>query len=115
MNNNKNLNQESIIGIIDSGVDRRFIKQHNVNIINAAYFNLNEKDKTIEIIEYDKNDIEKWLNGEIDHISDELSHGTEVLSIIWKNNPKSKFIIAKICNKENYGNSKHLYLFSLID
>lgn len=93
------------IGIIDSGVDRRFVKECGINILAAASFDLDKKNKQLEINEYNQDDIKEWLNGTIDHITDENGHGTAVLSIIWKNYQNADYIIVKVLDYKLRGNS----------
>ncbi|MEJ5284676.1 MAG: hypothetical protein ACP5Q5_06830 [Brevinematia bacterium] len=93
------------IGVIDSGVNREFVKSYHVNIESAAIFNINPSKSCIEIIEYEKDDIEKWKKGFINHLSDESGHGTAVLSILYQKCPNVYFSLAKILESDNKGYS----------
>ncbi len=98
-------NNRIIIGIIDSGVDRRFIIENGAKIKKASAFNIIQESRLVECIEYSKKDIKKWLAGKIDHISDEHGHGTSVLSIIWGILPNAEFVVSKVLDHEKKGYS----------
>lgn len=93
------------IGVIDSGVNREFVTSYHVNIESAAIFNVNLSKSCVEIIEYEKDDIEKWKKGFINHLSDESGHGTAVTSILFRNFPKAVFSIAKVFKSSLFSHS----------
>jgi hypothetical protein len=102
------LKKQHVIGIIDSGINRKFILENSVKIKKAAAFDLNVESGLVEYFEYNERNIQRWLRGETNYISDEHGHGTSVLSIISKGLPKAEFVISKVLDHEKKGYSKCL-------
>ncbi len=89
------------IGIIDSGADRIFAKDYSLIIKSAFVFKENPEKISLQAFEYNNRDISEWLKGRSDILSDEIGHGTAVLSIISKKYPDAEYYIAKMIDYKN--------------
>ncbi len=91
-----NLKKIRRIGIIDSGVNRQFVRDYNIKVVSAASFDIDKTGFKVRMHKYNEKDIANWKAGLTDNLSDKNGHGTAVLSIIWKRYPDARFSIAKI-------------------
>jgi len=96
------------VGIIDSGIDRRFVKEYGLNITRCASISMKPEDNKIVMLDFDQEDIKNWMDEKTDRvtgISDENGHGTAVASIIRINYPDALFSTAKVLEEDNKGYS----------
>ncbi len=92
------------LGIIDSGVEVAFLREHALSLAGAASFSLDLEARALEVRGYDREELEAWRGGAgtVD-LEDAQGHGTAVLSILqdrvrpW---PDVELYVARILDPE---------------
>lgn len=71
------------IGIIDSGIDIRLVREHSLTLGRALHVRLDAEEQALELIEYEPADLDAWRQGSV-HLAlqDDSGHGTGVASIL---------------------------------
>lgn len=71
------------IGIIDSGIDVRLVREYSLSIGRAIHIRLDADARALEMLEYEPADIEAWRQGSASlELQDDSGHGTSVASIL---------------------------------
>ena len=100
---NKNNAKNKKIGIIDSGINPKFIRETQLQLIQAAYFEVDWQAKQLNKYVYGRQEIADWLltNSHLS-IVDTVGHGTAVTSILYHNiDTDVEYYIAKILGDNN--------------
>jgi subtilisin family serine protease len=92
------------VGIIDSGVQVDFLREHAIHLAGGARFTIDLGARVLETRSYDREELEAWRAGTrtLD-LEDENGHGTAVLSILhdqvrpW---PDVELYVARIFDQE---------------
>ncbi|QRK07406.1 S8/S53 family peptidase [Archangium violaceum] len=97
------------VGIIDSGVEVKFLREHALGLAGGARFTLDLDAQVLETRSYDRDELEAWRDGarELD-LQDEHGHGTAVLSILYDRVrpwPDVELYVARIFDQEVRGYS----------
>lgn len=93
------------VGIIDSGVEVAFLREHALQLAGGACFTIDLGAQVLETRSYDRDELEAWRNGAGPaDLEDEHGHGTAVLSILqdqvrpWP--PDLELYVARIFHQE---------------
>ena len=71
------------VGIIDSGVEVAFLREHGVHLAGAARFSLDLEARVLETRAYERHELEAWREGATAlDLEDAHGHGTAVLSLL---------------------------------
>ncbi|MHA7628568.1 S8 family serine peptidase [Corallococcus sp. M7] len=97
------------VGIIDSGVEVAFLREHGVHLAGAASFSLDLDAQVLEARAYERAELEAWRDGTgtLD-LEDTHGHGTAVLSILhdqvrpW---PDVEVYVARVLDRNSRGHS----------
>lgn len=92
------------VGIIDSGVEVGFLREHGIHLAGGARFTIDLGARVLETRSYEREEVEAWRAGTrtLD-LEDENGHGTAVLSILhdrvrpW---PDMELYVARIFDQE---------------
>ncbi|RKH74200.1 S8 family serine peptidase [Corallococcus aberystwythensis] len=97
------------VGIIDSGVEVAFLREHALRLAGAASFTLDLEAQVLEARAYEREELEAWRSGAgtLD-LEDTHGHGTAVLSILqdqvrpW---PDVELYVARVLDQNVRGHS----------
>lgn len=71
------------VGIIDSGVEVAFLREHGLHLAGAASFTLDLEARVLETRGYGREELEAWRDGKTAlDLEDTNGHGTAILSIL---------------------------------
>lgn len=71
------------VGIIDSGVEVAFLREHGLHLAGAAHITLDLEAQVLETRVYEREELEAWRDGTTAlELEDRHGHGTAVLSIL---------------------------------
>ncbi|TSC33955.1 S8 family serine peptidase [Corallococcus sp. Z5C101001] len=97
------------LGIIDSGVEAAFVRDHGIHLAGAAHFTLDLKAQVLEASSYERQELEAWRAGASPlDLEDTNGHGTAILSILhdqvrpW---PDVELYVARILDEGVRGHS----------
>ncbi|MGE6761053.1 S8 family serine peptidase [Corallococcus interemptor] len=97
------------VGIIDSGVEVAFLREHGLHLAGAASFSLDLDAQVLEAREYEREELEAWRSGTGTHeLEDTHGHGTAVLSILYDQVrpwPDVEVYVARVLDRNIRGHS----------
>jgi hypothetical protein len=92
------------VGIIDSGVEVAFLREHALRLAGAARFTLDVEAQVLETHSYERDELDAWRGGtRVLELEDAHGHGTAVLSILYDRVrpwPDVELYVARIFNQE---------------
>nr|WP_211486179.1 S8 family serine peptidase [Corallococcus exiguus] len=97
------------VGIIDSGVEVAFLREHAMHLAGAATFSLDLDAQVLEARAYEREELEAWRDGTgtLD-LEDTHGHGTAVLSILYDQVrpwPDVEVYVARVLDQNIRGHS----------
>jgi hypothetical protein len=96
------------IGIIDSGIDVRMIREYSLTLGRAIHIRLDADERALEIVEYEPADLEAWRQG-LAHLGlqDDSGHGTSVASILHDQLGPTRQVVYHIARVLDEGGTSH--------
>ncbi|MBN8228783.1 S8/S53 family peptidase [Corallococcus macrosporus] len=97
------------VGIIDSGVEVAFLREHSLRLAGAATFTLDLDAQVLEARAYEREELEAWRAGASTlDLEDTHGHGTAVLSILYDQVrpwPDVELYVARVLDRNVRGHS----------
>ncbi len=96
------------IGIIDSGIDVRLVREHALTLGRAIHIRLDADERTLELVEYEPEDLEAWRQGSASlELQDASGHGTSVASILHDQLGSTREVVFHIARVLDAGDTCH--------